>query len=348
MRASTFIPLIIGLGVAVFAVYSLLSAFESSQKNAAKPVEHVPVVIAKTTIPYAATITDEMVGEIRLVAPSPLKSSIHDKAEAVGRVSAVRIVPGTPLLTGMLAPKGTPPGAQHQIPRGYRAVSVQVASHTVQYLEPGDRVDVLYAATDRRASAPRVPRPILDNVEVFSVGDRRPGMSMPGSETSGKAKGKGKGKGKGKERGRVRSVPSLRSSGGLTAVKLLLRPDKAQVLSMADLNGDIRLLPRAYGDDTPLEGVDLGFLDPADAEDETISEPVTPAAPEPPQPEFDVVQVFQGGKETKAEFRKEAAPAEAPSATNETKPSPPQASRNKPADSGALEQWARAQRGRNQ
>ncbi len=337
MRTSVLVPLIVGLGVGVFALYSLLTAFESSKRNSAAPIEYVSMVVATSEIPYAVEISDDMLGEVRVAASNPLKSALREKLAAAGRVSAMRIVAGTPLLPGMLAPEGTPPGAQHQIPKGLRSISVRVDAHTVQDLSPGDHVDVLFAAKDRRASEPRVPKPILGNVEVFSVGNRRPGMPIPGTEQSEDPKNK-----KAK-----RATPARRATGGMTAVQLLLPPDDAQLLSMAELNGDIRLLARAYGDDTPLAEADLDFLNP-DAEGKEILATVTPVVAAPPQPVFNVVKVLQGGEESEAKFQTGTEPAQAPSGTKETKPSSPQASRTSaPVDAGALDRGARARRARD-
>jgi Flp pilus assembly protein CpaB len=310
MRSTVLIPLVAGLAAGVFALYSLLSAFQEKNRQMAMPTETVAVLVASSDIPHATTIGEDMFVEVSVPKTKATAKLVGDKTSLVGRVSALKIVAGCPIMTNMLAPEGTPPGAQHQIERGYRPVSIMADAHSVELLEPGDRVDVYYAEKTRSRGF-REMRPILQNIEVFSVGDKRPGM---GIETVEEAKNS-----------RGRRSASRRMS-GQTAVYLLLPIDQANTFEMAKVNGDISLLQRAYGDDSALAVTDLRF---SELEEAAASEadPVHEETVEVAQP-FKVVKVLQGGEEKEATFPvgDEVRGSPSSSAGNGVKPGSPRAS----------------------
>ncbi|MEE9296392.1 MAG: Flp pilus assembly protein CpaB [Phycisphaerae bacterium] len=268
MRVSLLIPLIGGLAAGVFAAYSLWSA---SQKGGEpeRPVTKIPVVVAESEIPYAAQITEEMLTTVEFVEFNPLQQTAGETKAVVGRVAASKIVKGAPILNNMLAPEGTLPGAMNQIPVGYCPVSVVVPRYTVQYVEPGDRVDVLWANKPQgRSAGPRQMKPLFDKVEVFSIGDKRYGAGMPADDGSG---------------GNTTGSRPLRSAGtsgsGTVSVDLLLSRKKAQLFETAKLNGEIRLMPRGKDDNLPFAAADMDFetlfnLHKDEGEQEPVVEPV--------------------------------------------------------------------------
>lgn len=240
MRVSTFIPIIVGLSAGVFAVWVGIRLLKDA-KGGDKPPAEVAVLVARNEIPYAVKVTKTMLAS-KMFGSFPVAGRFSKVDDLVGRVTATKIVQGTPILANMLAPVGTVEGAENQIPDGYRAEPVLVESYTVLDLDPGNRVDVMFSAKEfgggRRGE--RTMRPILQDIEVFSVGDRRIGMeanTKPEKET---------------KKSRRRSSGSDRT-GGKTPVKLLVRTEDVAKLQMATMNGDIMLSRRAAGDRTVVE-----------------------------------------------------------------------------------------------
>ena len=318
MRSSLLIPLIAGLGAAVFALWALLNTFNEAKKRAERPVEYADVIVAKTEIPYASLITEQMLERVRIPKPHPLKNTIADAESLAGRVAAMRIVKGTPVLTNMLAGKNTPPGATQLIHPEYRTVSVSVPVGDVEDLNPGDRVDVLYAAPARdRRDKQRNMELMYNSVEVFSVGDKRIGMGMAVPQP-GEKDGKNKG---------GRNAALRRGRDGRTTVKLLLPFEKAKVFEAAKLNGNIFLLPRRFDDDTRHVEIDLRFDAPPEPKPKTVEVAVPKAPPPPPRR---MIRVIQGGKDVSKEgttLRNEegGASLRATPTVGDSKPASPQA-----------------------
>lgn len=238
MRFGTFVPLIIGLGAGVVAVWVGLGAIQNAKKGA-QPSPEITVMVAKVEIPYAVKIRSAML-EAKKFGTFPLDGRVGKAEDLIDRVTATKIVKNTPILWNMLSEKGTLPGAENQIQRGYRPEPVLVKPHNVIDLDPGNHVDVLYYPKARGSyQSERKMKRILQNVQVFSVGDRRIGM-----ETDTNADDTG-------TKSSRRSGVSGRS-GGDVAVKLLVRNEDVKTLREAHMNGTIELSMRAAGDDTLL------------------------------------------------------------------------------------------------
>ncbi len=313
MRSTLLIPLIVGLGASVFALYSLLKVVDDAKEKAARPVEFADVIVAKLEIPYAAKITEEMLQTVRVPKPHPLQHTLGSTDVAAGRVAAMRIVRGAPVLSNMLAAKGTPPGAANLIAPGLTTVAATFPASDVGDLEPGDRVDVMYAAKRTRTTQSQMGL-LFSNVEIFSVGDKRIGMGMavPGAEPANQG-------------GQRASRTSTRGGGGSTTVKLLLPWEKASVFGVAKLNGDFELFPRRFDDNTQRPEMEFSPQETPVAEEVRTEQPV--ALPPPPAPPERRIRVFQGAKdvsEDQSAMRNEVGgtPVEASPTVTERKPAP--------------------------
>lgn len=244
MKPSTLLPLVVGLGAGVVAVWMGLGAI-SKAKNANKAAPGVDVVVAVSEIPYGVAITEAMVA-VKQFGSFPVDGGMAKKEEVVGRVTATKVVKSAPVLSNMLAAKETLPGAENQLPAGFRAEPVLVKSYTALDMAPGNRVDVFYQpgkATVLRGME-RKSRRILQNVEVFSVGARRIGSEADTSGADPKKSAR---------------APSG-SSSDTVAVKLLVKAEDVTVLQEANINGDVQLSVRAAGDDTVYDVEDVTAL----------------------------------------------------------------------------------------
>ncbi len=342
MRSSLLLPLLAGLGAGVFALYSLVSAFEESKKQASIATETVEVVVAKIDIPFASKIDAGMLRTIKLPKPSPIKHAIESVDTIAGRVAAMRIVEGAPVLSTMLAAKNTPPGAQYQIPGGFRSVSVMAAAHTVELLNPGDFVDVLYAGRKRKTGL-RQSRPILTNVEVYAVADKVKGMSLEVPKPEKKSKGKKKSR-------RTNVGQSSRPKTGNVSVKLLLPFKDAEMITSAMHNGDISLMQRAFGDDTPVNVVSLTFgeVETNDEDPKPAAVPVQQASRTISKPVYSTVKVLQGGEARETKFQVGEVEVPDDGANRTAAPNTPRASNGRGYVPDLVERAAKASRERKE
>ena len=279
MKASTFFPLLAGLAAAVIAFSAWIKAGGRSKDD----VETGPVrtvVLAKADIPYSARITDDLLATVQYKGTRfPVAETFGKTEDLVGRVASAKIVAGAPVTEPMLAPPGTPPGAIHQIPLGYRPVPVNIQSYAVRHLEPGCRVDVF--TTIRNVGARSQGRPselILQNIQVFAVGSRLLGMD-PVEE-------------------RVDSV------------ELLVPADRVAALYEAVTAGGIHLVMRGATDQ---ELVEIPVARPPQPEETVVVAEPEPEPPRAPQVETLTVKVYNGPEERTREYQRPAPPLRADS-----------------------------------
>ncbi|HUU82196.1 MAG TPA: Flp pilus assembly protein CpaB [Phycisphaerae bacterium] len=269
MKASTFFPLVVGVAAAIVAFSAWKkTAGRTEGSTGSAPVNGV--VVAQTDIPYASRISADKLTTVEYRGVTfPIAQSFSQTEGLVGRVTSTKIVAGTPVTLPMLAPEGTPPGAYYQIADGFRAVPVPVESYAARNLEPGSRVDVFTAS--RRSGGERQSRPtelILQDVEVFAVGRRLPGMNAVDERVD--------------------------------SVELLLPADRVAVLSDALMSGGIRMVMRGA---TDRQILDIPTVPPAEPE-----VPVVAVEPEPePRPvekpvDTLTVKVYNGPEESRQTY----------------------------------------------
>jgi pilus assembly protein CpaB len=138
-----------------------------------------------------------------------------------------------PLTENKLAPVGAGAGLSPSIPEGMRAMSVRVNEviGVAGFVVPGTRVDVLVTVRQQDASRTQV---VLDNVQVLSAGTR---YDQENARQEGKP------------------IPS-------TVVTLLVSPEDAERVTLAQSEGQIMLALRNPLDTEPTEtdGVRLAGL----------------------------------------------------------------------------------------
>lgn len=162
MRAVFGLVLIVGLGLAGFAVYMVQGYFEQQSAElqreraaAAQQVPTVEVIAVNRTIAYGEPLTVDDLVVVRYAEPF-LPEGVFTSAEAlfpkgqdVPRVVLRQMEANEPVL----AVKVTEPGEQASITTrlapGMRAftISVDVASGVSGFLRPGDRVDVYWTGS---------------------------------------------------------------------------------------------------------------------------------------------------------------------------------------------------------
>ncbi|MGB9623391.1 MAG: Flp pilus assembly protein CpaB [Phycisphaerae bacterium] len=172
MKAKTYIPLVVGLVVGVLAIKLTFDYVRKARADTMSG-QGAPVVRARATIPMAAEITNDMVEVVQVPKAFVPKDAFSKKEDVVGRVTSVIVTKDLPITANLLAPKGTTPGMEARIPRGYRAVAVKIdeSSGVAFLVKPGSRVDVVAVMTSQGGrDSETVSKTILENIEVAAVG----------------------------------------------------------------------------------------------------------------------------------------------------------------------------------
>lgn len=261
MRVKSLALLMLALGCGLVASIGITQVMAKRNAPSAAPAgETESIFVAMKDIGLGEILTAQ---DLRL-EPWP-KDKVPPGAlsrieEVEGRRSKTKIFAGEPILDKKLFGKGAAEqGPDALIPKGYRVVAVKVdqVSGTAGMIMPGSRVDVFVHLL--RNPARGVPdtstRVILQDVKVFAVNDRV-SIEPEGGESGASIKA--------------------------TTVSLLVTPEQAAKLALAEELGKLRLALRSPEDDaqatqiaaTPNEL--FGIADGAAREKESLLEPEPP------------------------------------------------------------------------
>jgi len=183
-------------------------------------VETVPVVVAAVDIPRGASITAGLVKTRdypKEILPSGTLAKVDD---ALDRSVFFPLVKGEPVLDGKLAPKGAKRGMAALVPNGMRAFTINtpsVASGVAGFVLPGNKVDVLLTMEGKHGS---ITTTLLQNLEILAVDQR---TDAP--------------------------IDNRVDPNQLRSVTLLVTPDQAAKLGLAQNKGALHLSLRNHGDD---------------------------------------------------------------------------------------------------
>ncbi len=175
MNSKAIIPLVLGLGVGIFAVKIFVDVLQKARGAAGAPAQTVSVLRARVNIGPTAQIEEGMLEQVDTPKSLAPDFVFTDPQEVLGRVTNQPIPKGVPIMPSLLAPEGTPPGMAARIPDGYRAVAIKIDEITGVggWLKPGSKVDVVIVLTLKNRTQKRTgsfSKLILQNVEVLAVG----------------------------------------------------------------------------------------------------------------------------------------------------------------------------------
>lgn len=265
MKRKAIIPLVLGLGVGLFAVKLAVDTIRKAQAAGAAS-KTIDIVRAKIDINAHEMVTPEMIELVETAEDSalvPQAERFEDLNLVVGRVTAKSIPANSPILKSMLSPEGTPAGMVGRIPIGYRAISVKIdeVSSVAYQLKPGDWVDVLVVMdidTGIRGKKETVSEVILQNIQVAAIGN-----------TTNPPQGAGATKTKPAKSAtlfvRIEDVPKLNLANTRGRVSLAMRGSDDPSNSMGNYAGmaDVlhRLKPKKKKDDCSPFMASLGFCE---------------------------------------------------------------------------------------
>ena len=278
-RNRTMLVLLVAVGLAALATFGVFRTIKSI------PVRQVEVatkyvVVAAENMPLGTMIAKEQVKAVGWPAASPVEGSFDSVEAVVGRGLIEPLAVNEPLTERKLAPKEAGAGLAPSIPPGMRALSVRVNDviGVAGFTVPGARVDVVVVLRERDSSMARV---VVSNLQVLTAGTKydieqaKDGKPMPS-----------------------------------TVVTLLVSPDDAERITLAQTEGSITLVLRNPLDVTPTEtrGVRMAGLMGAPAPEPVVKPVQRPrkadapapvaAPPPPPAKQAYNVESIRAGKRT--------------------------------------------------
>jgi pilus assembly protein CpaB len=256
--------------IASFVVYRAISRMPVREIEVAT----VHVAVAAENLPMGTRIAKEHVKVIGWPAGSPVQGAFATAEDVLNRGLIQPVYQNEPITESKLAPIEAGAGLPPSITPGMRALSVRVNEviGVAGFTVPGTRVDVLVTLKDGNNS---LTRAVVSNVQVLTAGTRydveqaKAGNAMPSS-----------------------------------VVTLLVTPDDAERITLAQSTGAIMLVLRNPMDTAPTEtsGARMASLTGAPAPAPVIKavngqrRAVTPKPVAPVQPAMYNVETVRGGK----------------------------------------------------
>jgi len=272
--------LLIGLAVALILGLILAEVVYKamSQATTRQTVTTSQIVVAATQMPLGTRLQAQDLKLISWPAGEPIQGVFTRIQDCVDRALITPVLPGEPILEGKLAPKDAGAGLPAVIPEGMRAVSVAVNDvvAVAGFAQPGTSVDVMVTGQSLGGGpSENVTRTILEDVRVLAAGQKTE-QDRQGQATT------------------------------ITVITLLVTPEDADKLAMANTMGRIQLALRNAIDPNktappPLfQGTLLGS-GPAPAP-VPVSAHVHAKVAAPPAPPAYSVEVIRASKRETSEF----------------------------------------------
>ncbi len=247
----------------------------------AKAEDSGQILVAASSLTVGQRIEEADIYYVAWPKGVEIKGSFRDAEEVVGRGVLVPIEANEPILESKLAARGGGTGLTSTIPTGKRAISVRVDDivGVAGFVLPGTRVDLILSGSPEQRNSVEISRVILENIEVLAAGQNLE------KDANGKAQ-------------------------EVQVITLLVTPEEAQVVALAQNDGQIQLALR-----NPL---DLQHEEPKAVHKRTLygqSPPApkrnvvqrTPKPPAPPPspvilPALFEVELIQGSNREKLQF----------------------------------------------
>jgi len=223
MRPKSLLLLALAMGCGLVAAIGISQVMNAS--GGSKSPESVPIYIALHNINLGDPIEAGMLSLEEWPKDKVPRGAISKLTDLEGRRPRTAIIEGEPMLEGKLLPLGQIADPIRSIPPNMRlkTIAVDAEKSAAGLLGPGDRVDVqLFVRKDERNGIDTTKsKIILQNVRVFAV-DQAVQRSPDGSEERTIAK----------------------------TVSLMLLPEQASKISLAEQIGELSLIPRNPDDQT--------------------------------------------------------------------------------------------------
>jgi pilus assembly protein CpaB len=258
MTWKTWIPLVVAV---VLGLVAALVARESLKRNRiAGPPQPttVKIVVVRGGAAPGQELTADLLTLGQIAAETPPPGTFLDVAQVAGRVASTQMFNGQPVVEDLLAPRGAGLGIQALVPKGMRAITVEVneTSGLAGMLVPGSHVDVISTLTGSNKDE-TVAATIVQNVLVQAVGQR---LSAPPATPGDK------------------EAPAPRS------VTLVVTPRDAEAIELASSMGRTRLVLRGSTDRDASEATGVTVFELRGEDKERVRAPIVAVATPPVMP----------------------------------------------------------------
>jgi pilus assembly protein CpaB len=257
LKGNRYIVLAVVVGlVAVFAIHRGLAMRTTA---VAEPVNQI--VVADADISSGTALVPRLVKTE--VWPQRIipQQAVRSVDQVNGRVVAMPLSKGEPILLAKLAPEGTAAGLGGLLKETMRAFTVKVddVSGVAGFINPGDRVDVLMSVPVLESKGEQFSKIILQDVKVLTAGQ----VWQPNAQNEPKS---------------------------FNTVTLEVTPEQSEVLNLASTQGKIRLTLRSRinKEVTHTTGVITSHLVNGHAALKSAPAPVSP------EPKEKTVEVIRG------------------------------------------------------
>lgn len=224
MRPKSLALLLLALGCGLAASIGISQVMDANSRAGSADLQTTPIYVALHNINLGDPIDASMIALEEWPTSKAPAGAITKIEDLEGRRARTTIIAGTPILEPQLLAFGELADPVANIPDGYRltTISVDAEKSAAGLLSPGDRVDVqLYVeANARRGISQSKTRLILENVRVFAV-ESVVQRTAEGDQS--------------------RSIPKT--------VSLLVTPEEASKVALAQNLGELSLIPRSPSDE---------------------------------------------------------------------------------------------------
>ncbi len=255
MRIDRRFVIVVGLSLIWALVVSVVFYRAAASAGRKRPwVAEKSVVVAVDTLPLGAVIRPDSVKLARVPETLFPRGGFSRVEDVLDRPVVSPIQPEEPVVEARLALRGSGGGVAPLIPPGLRAISVRVNDvvGVAGFVLPGMRVDVLVTGRPPGGDD-TVTTTVLQNIAVLSAG-------------------------------KTIQVDAKSQSISTPVVTLLVTPEQAEALTLANTEGRIQLVLRNSVDQqvAPTPGRDLRAL--YGLHPDRAERPARTAAPAPPRP----------------------------------------------------------------
>jgi pilus assembly protein CpaB len=279
-RFLTVLGVSLVFALVVSSVFYQMTSRSSASQRKVEPTDTREVVVATRPLSVGAMIKPADVKLVRTPAEAFPKGAFSKVEEVLDRPVISQVLMDEPILDGRLAIKGSGMGLAPTIPVGMRAVSVRVndVAGVAGFVLPGMRVDVLVTGRPPTADG-SITNTVLQNIVVLSAGQVMQADA----------------------RGQAIQAPT---------VTLLVSPEDAETLTLANNEGHIQLVLRNSSDNDTAKTSGRWVNELYGAQRRPVAQVVQAAprprpapvaaapAPPPPPPPPDQIVVIRGNTRT--------------------------------------------------
>jgi pilus assembly protein CpaB len=273
----TRVRILMVLAIALLTGGGLAAGTYSYLRNVPRETVNMPttkVVVARGDLALGSALDQDDLAVIEWPQSAVPEGTFSDPSELVGRGLIVSVVKNELILPAKLASKEAGSGLPPIIPKGKRAVSVQVNEviGVAGYVLPGTIVDVLATASPTSRPEDMTSRVVLTQVPVLTAGTRLEQDQKDGKPVQ------------------------------VTVVTLLVTPEQSERLALASSEGKIHLALRNPLDQeapaTPgiRPGALMGSAAPSARPRVVVAKPAAPAPVAAPP----TIEIIRGDKREKA------------------------------------------------